>query len=82
MSAPHQHFPYFKYRSVKTGTFTAANSLIVTDGDVRENSIILIQHTSGAQGNWYVTVPAGGGSFTVRSSVVEDGLPTFNYEIF
>lgn len=83
MAAPHQHFPYFKYRTVKTGSWSSVgNQLTVTDGDVRENSIILIQNTSAYNGRWYVSVPSGGGSFTVTSDVVEDGSPTFNYEIF
>lgn len=83
MVAPHQHYSYFKYRTRKSGTWsTAGNAMTVTDDDVRENSIIVISHTSAYNGSWYVTVNASGGSFIINSSVVEDGSPTFFYEIF
>jgi len=82
MPAPHQHFPYFKYRAKKTGTWpTAGNTRTITDEDVRENSLVVISHTSAYNGSWFVTVPSGGGSFTITSSAVEDGSPTFDYEL-
>lgn len=83
MSALHQFIPFLKYRSVKTRTWASAgNSLVVTDDDVRGNSIIVIHHTSAYAGLWYISaIPDAGGSFTINSSAVEDGSPTFRYEI-
>ena len=82
MSAPHQHFPYFKYRARKTGSFSSvSNQVTVTDGDVLEESIIVIANTSSRNGVWHYVIASGGGSFVVHSSVVEDGTPTFSYEI-
>lgn len=67
---------------LKNGTWpTAGNSRTITDSDVLDTSLIVIQHTSAHNGLWHIVVSSTGGSFIVYSSAIEDGSPTFNYMI-
>jgi hypothetical protein len=68
----------YETRSSNTWT-TSGNTNTVTDGNVRSNSIILIQHTSDFSGRWYITVSSG--SFLITSSDSEGTNVTFKYLI-
>lgn len=82
MASLHQYLPFLKYRTVKTGTWSAVGlTKTVTDEDVRENSVIVIHNTSARNGRWYISTITAGTSFVITSSDIEDGSPTFRYEI-
>ncbi len=73
--------PAARHRTVRTRTWASAgNTDTVTDKDVKDNSIIVIMNTSARNGRWYVS-SISNKTFTVSSSDVEDGSPTYSYEV-
>ena len=75
------YLPFLRYKTANSVTWTTTgNTHTVTNGDVKANAHICIQHTSVPVGTWSITV--SNGSFLVTSSDVEAATnTTFNYLI-
>ena len=79
--AAHMSQPFWKYKSKASKSWTSTgNTDTITDTAIKDNSYIVVVHTSAPAGIWVVTTVSNG-SAVITSSDSESAGTTYNYII-